>query len=556
MTTEGINGRYNQSGLGYCHYEYVTGYQSIGRQIFAVMARDLYGAPALSNLDSLNFAYAYYSQPGDNEITMYTRNASDSITFQSGAQADFYLEGSSVTVTSAVASGNKIVLELSGNAYSGGATGLSYEGQAGPGPWVLNATGVGMLTFFSQMINPSSTTAPLAPTGLNSSTYSTTEQDLSWNATTNALYYIILRSGVQIGTNYGTVFCDMNVVPGNSYQYSVEAVGLTATSAPSASITAPISVVTEQAGGLIASDNGGDVAYSPAWPYQWISGYNGGFGYGPWTLSAINTGGFFMGDSTQNGASIPSGGINVYNPYNGLNLSWGMWANNSGGSAEIVADRPFNQPLGVGQTFELYVDTGENTGREGFVLRTGNNTTDKNAGKRFEFLNITEETYAVYGSVLTNTVVPWTDGGVRVDFTLTGVDTYSVTLSGLVSGVSQTLTGALQGVSGSPINSVALYDENNTSGLPNYDLYFNSMSIIGGAQIGSIQYSGNNAVISFSSAGRFTYNLQTTTDLVGGVWLTVISNVPGAGGTVVLTNVVAPGTQNQYYRLGSCYMCP
>jgi len=534
----------------------VTGYQTIGQQIFGVMARDLYGALAVSNLDSLNIAYAYYSQPGYNEITMYTRNASDSITFQSGAQADFYLEGNyNMTVTSATASGNKIVLELSGNAYSGGVTGLSYEGQAGPGAWVLNSTGVGMLTFYNQLINPSATTPPLAPTGLNASAYSSTEEDLAWNTTTNALYYIILRNGVQIGTNYGTVFYDMNVAPDTSYQYSIEAVGLTATSAPSPSITAPISTVTEQEGGLIASDNAGNVAYSPAFPYQWLSGYNGGFGFGPWTLSAINTGGFFVGDSTLNG-SIPSGGINVYNSANGLNLSWGMWANNSGGSPEIVADRPFNLPLGVGQTFELYMDTGSNTYREGFVLRTGNNTTDKNTGERFEFLNITQQTYAVYGSVLTNTSVPWTDGGVRVDFTLTGVDTYSVTISGLVSGVSQTLTGALQGVSGSAINSVALYDENNTSGLPNYDLYFNSMSIIGGAQIGSIQYSGNNALISFTSAGSFTYNLQMSTNLAGGAWSTVISNITGTVGTVVLTNPVPPGTVNQYYRLGSCYMCP
>lgn len=263
-----------------------------------------------------------------------------------------------------------------------------------------------------------------------------------------------------------------------------------------------------------------------------------------------------MGDSTQNGATIPSGGINVYNSFNSLNLAWGMWANNSGGSAEIVADRPFNQPLGVGETFELYMDTGENTGREGFVLRTGNNTANKSAGERFEFLNINDGNYSVYGSVLTNTAVGWTDGGVRVDFTLTGIDTYSVTISGLVSGVSQTLTGALQGVSGSPINSVALYDENGTSGTPNYDLYFDSMSILGGAPIGSIQFSGNNAVISFSSAGGFTYNLQMTTNLVGNAWSTVISNIPGTGGTVVLTNAVPPGTTNQFYRLGSCYMCP
>ena len=553
MTTEGVDGRYNQSGLGYCHYVYSGGYETIGNQIFGVVARDLYGAPALGNLDSLNVAYAYYSQPGHNEITIITRNVSDSITFQSGAQADFVVQGSGVTVTSGTASGNKIILELSGDGNTG--TGISYNGHAGPGSWVLNSTGVGMLTFYNQMINLSSNTAPVAPSGLSASTYATTEQDLKWNATTNAAYYIILRNGVEIGTTYDTVFYDMNVAPGSSYAYSVEAVGLTATSAPSATITAPTSIVAEQNGGLIASDNAGDVAYSPAWPYQWLSGYNGGFGFGPWTLSASNTGGFFVGDSTQNGF-ITSGGINVYNSYNGLNLSWGMWANSNSGPAEIVADRPFNMPLGVGQTFEIYVDTGWNDGTEGFVLRTGNDTNNKNNGARFEFRHVANQNYSIIASILTNAAVGWTDGGVKVDFTLTDVDTYSVTMSGLISGVSQTINGTLGGTAGAAINSVALFDENINSGQPNFDLYFNSMSIAGGAQVTSIQLVGTNALISFDTATGFKYDLQTSTDLVAGVWSTVISNVAGTGGTVGLTNSFAPTIGNHFYRLGTSRSSP
>jgi len=70
-----------------------------------------------------------------------------------------------------------------------------------------------------------------------------------------------------------------------------------------------------------------------------------------------------------------------------------------------------------------------------------------------------QQNYSISGSVFSNTAVPWTDGGVKADFTLTSADTYSVTLSGLVSGVSQTLTGALQGTSGATIDSIALYNE-------------------------------------------------------------------------------------------------
>ncbi len=251
MTTEGVDGRYNQSGLGYCHYVYTGGYQTIGNQIFAVVARDLYGAPALSNLDSLNFAYAYYSQPGHNEITIITRNAVDSITFQSGAQADFIVQGSGVTVTSSTASGNTIVLQLSGDGSTG--TGISYNGHAGSGSWVLNSTGVGMLTFYNQMVNFGSNAPAVPPSGLTSTVTSPTELDLSWNVASNAVYYIILRDGVQIGQTYGTVFYDMDVVNNTNYAYSVEAVGLSSTSAPSDVIAARARPILRKMGACLLS---------------------------------------------------------------------------------------------------------------------------------------------------------------------------------------------------------------------------------------------------------------------------------------------------------------
>jgi hypothetical protein len=63
-----------------------------------------------------------------------------------GAAADFRVEGSTVTVTSvAYQPGGKLLLELSGPAT--GATGLTYQGHLGAGPWITNPIGTGLLAF-------------------------------------------------------------------------------------------------------------------------------------------------------------------------------------------------------------------------------------------------------------------------------------------------------------------------------------------------------------------------------------------------------------------------
>jgi len=135
---------------------------------------------------------------------------------------------------------------------------------------VINANGVGLLCFYNQMVNLSSTTPPNAPSGMSGSSYSPTEIDLQWNATANARYYIILRNGVQIGTTYDTVFYDRTATPGANYLYSLEAVGLVSTSAPSATITAPFGL-TGLPPNRIAFDSTGDPAYYKPYP-QWVSG--------------------------------------------------------------------------------------------------------------------------------------------------------------------------------------------------------------------------------------------------------------------------------------------
>jgi hypothetical protein len=224
----------------------------------------------------------------------------------------------------------------------------------------------------------------------------------------------------------------------------------------------------------IASDNAADAAYSGGI----INGQNGGTGFSNWVQVAQNGpsgSGSFIGDATQNG-NIPSGG--------GINTSgksWGTYGNS--GNTEVLYRNFTGGSLGVGQTFSLALDNGWiNTGNVvGFVLRGGTDTSSKNNGERLEFLFVGgNANYSIATnstSQLVDTGVGWTDGGLVVNFTLTGADTYSLSITGLASHASATISGVLGGVTGSGIDSVALYNQN-AGGGANYDMYFNQMAIV------------------------------------------------------------------------------
>ena len=113
----------------------------MGDHTFAVLARDLYGGPS-----------AGVAPPNPSGVTVsgsqlvVQLRSSDPLTVDSGAAADFRLEGSAATVTSvAYQAGGKLVLTLSGPAAD--ATAVIYQGHLGAGPWITNPIGTGLLAF-------------------------------------------------------------------------------------------------------------------------------------------------------------------------------------------------------------------------------------------------------------------------------------------------------------------------------------------------------------------------------------------------------------------------
>lgn len=129
------------SGHDGCHYAYAAGYREMGDHTFAVLARDLYGGP------SAGVAPPNPSSVTKSGTTLTVKlRSTDPLTVDAGVGADFRLVGSTVTVSSvAYQAGGVLKLTLSGTPT--GATALVYQGHLKAGPWITNATGIGLLAF-------------------------------------------------------------------------------------------------------------------------------------------------------------------------------------------------------------------------------------------------------------------------------------------------------------------------------------------------------------------------------------------------------------------------
>lgn len=153
------------------------------------------------------------------------------------------------------------------------------------------------------------------------------------------------------------------------------------------------------------------------------------------------------------------------------NEAWGLWAN-SGGVADAV--RTFDAALGTGDTFKIDMDNGwvESGGTVGLGLR---NSADEN---RLEVYFVAGNTnYTVHdNSGARDSGVPFTDEGLHIEVTITGADSYSITIFRLEDGTSATLTGTLGGTTSTAIDRVRLFNANAGSGTER-NLFFNNIAI-------------------------------------------------------------------------------
>jgi hypothetical protein len=211
---------------------------------------------------------------------------------------------------------------------------------------------------------------------------------------------------------------------------------------------------------------------------HWSSGDNGGYGFMPWTNIVIGpgSGGFFTGDSTKNGPSGSSGGINSGNPPTN---SWGMWATNG---AVCEAVRPFSCPMAVSNVFALDMDNGllDPGSSAGFRLRAGNTVL-------FEFIAESGQAdYLIHDKDpltgqerFVDIFAPVNAGGMHIEFTLLPCGTsYSASIT---PRGGQPITPATVGqlLDMGTIDNVQLFDSNAGGAGPDQpnDVYFNNLQI-------------------------------------------------------------------------------
>src|SRR5258708_6399281 len=86
----------------------------------------------------------------------------------------------------------------------------------------------------------SGTTPPSVPTGLSASAASSSQINLTWNASTGSVAgYKIFRGGSQVGTSGATSYSDTGLSPSTTYSYTVAAYdGAGNTSAQSSGVSA------------------------------------------------------------------------------------------------------------------------------------------------------------------------------------------------------------------------------------------------------------------------------------------------------------------------------
>ena len=220
-------------------------------------------------------------------------------------------------------------------------------------------------------------------------------------------------------------------------------------------------------------DDASQSAYTSGWKDA-----SGNAGFGGWKFQE-NRGadnayaGHFIADDKMNPeiAPIASG-----------DKAFGLYANGPGFET-AVAFCPFAKALPVGGSFSFQMlnplieqkGTADSPapGSIGLSLRSGDAASspdDYNKGARFEIINLKGEiNYQVYdGETTHDSGVPYSEKGITVTVTLTGVDTYDLEITRLTDNKSTKLSGRKFGGSGT-IDSFSLFNRNGEKA----DAFFN-----------------------------------------------------------------------------------
>jgi hypothetical protein len=243
-------------------------------------------------------------------------------------------------------------------------------------------------------------------------------------------------------------------------------------------------ITTSASASLIAYDDASDPAYADGW----TSGDNGGTGWGGgWSFrNGANTQLFppdanssFYGTfvNTSLGNNNPAGVSGDSNTDGDIDTvgdeAWGLYANTSN---EIYAVRPFSGALTVGQSLSFEFDNGNVTTGGVVGVRLVSNVNAPASSREFEFRFVGGDSFYNHtnGGAFATSTHGFSREGMRVEFTLTGTNTYSLKATRLQDGTIYNFNGTTQ--VGNAITGIALRNQNAGSGGANNG-YFNSIAI-------------------------------------------------------------------------------
>jgi len=211
------------------------------------------------------------------------------------------------------------------------------------------------------------------------------------------------------------------------------------------------------------STNATDDASQSAYGDGWISGDDGGIGWGGgWNLVGGNNAGLFIASSGANS------NLNI-----GAN-AFGMYAS-AGDLAQAI--RPFAAPLGTGQTVRVMLENNwiQTSNSVGFAL-------ENDSESLFEcYFFGGEGAYRLTDSLGNrDTGVSWTDQGIEIVFTLTGATNYSATIAG------SNFTGNLMSRADQSIRRLRFWNYSAGAG-ENYNAYFNDLMLTEDASGGTLE---------------------------------------------------------------------
>jgi hypothetical protein len=233
---------------------------------------------------------------------------------------------------------------------------------------------------------------------------------------------------------------------------------------------------------FIASDDASDPAY-----VTWDPGDNGGSGWGGgWTFrnqsnvvmtTTNGNRGWFVADSRNNNSPAGAGGdsngdFDINTPDSGSGKAWGLYSNSTD---QVYAIRPFGGgPLAVNDVFSFDFDNGNIAPSQVVGVRLLSDANDVNS-RVFELRFVGGDSfYTIIAGPNQTTTHGFTREGIHAEYTLTGPSSYSLQVTRLQSGATDTYTGS--NVNTNSIAVLAFKSQFPGSGAAS-DAFFNSISV-------------------------------------------------------------------------------